>query len=1071
MIICPLPVPYILITQLEPTLPDISCQVCNTPLIYTLCYPLRLQLPTNYYPTLSTTLLALCYTALLTIWSPQHLASPVSLAQQSHCQKAIASTQVYTAVQVHFLLPLSWPTTPLVITQGLSFLLIMSTTRQQTLNAILGTIELSTDTCTFLNNKNIKSIGALTSVTDDIFNQWVADDNAAFSVTDLGFINKFKQWYAEWMTTSPTVAVTEALTEQVWDAWIPPALRVNTNPTGTSAAASSAPAPAVPTAYARRSLESFPKFDGKPTHYTGFKLAFIATAESQDLGYLLESDYTAPTVPDLCFTTDNRFLYSALLICCNDGNAIQFVTPHRHDRDGIAAWKAINDYYYGSTTDTIAHTALLSLQKVNLRKSTGVEGYIKHFNTHLESLREANYPLDPRMAVIMFLNQIHEPAFTPTITYLRMSNADYPTCQRKLREAADALAVQDDANRHFRSLNNTSNNNNGNYQGSRGRNNRSSTRNDNSRNNNNTNGQSNINNSNNNQDTGNNSRPYTLNLPTSAFNAMSPEEHEQFTAARRNLVNQVNPRPNNGNNGNRNRSGNNRRGNRNNNNTSTSPSSVANPNDAATAVSNLTNDFASRVTNLINSGTRHSNNASTNNNNVAHPANPNRSLNLGCRFVDLSNQESSNRRAANIVQDLGDNQTIMIIDSGTDSTTVGKNCTIIETTDRKANLTGFHDTLNITNAPIVTAAFAYDAEEGPIILVVNEAVYLENNSTSLLSTVQAREHGILVDDCAKRHGGSQSIQIEELVIPLKLSSALMHIQLRKPTDYELANCDHYTLTSDQPWEPSTLNDTTPGFVVPPPSLAANHAMNNTNTIDTVTNDAANTTVTMHHVFYTLSTCMSLYNTYRRLSTAITTSINGISPTAVQSKLGWLPIDTIAKTIESTTQLAKSVPLRLPMRRHFRSRFPQLNRPRLAETVATDTYFSSVPAYGGYTCAQLFVGTKSLFVKAYGMQRESQGPQALEDFIRDIGAPHDIRSDNAKMQTGVEWSKICRQYNIAQQTTEPHHLWQNPAERKIQEVKKYVSTIMDCTHCPSKLWFLCTLYVVYLLNCTAMHDLN
>jgi hypothetical protein len=193
---------------------------------------------------------------------------------------------------------------------------------------------------------------------------------------------------------------------------------------------------------------------------------------------------------------------------------------------------------------------------------------------------------------------------------------------------------------------------------------------------------------------------------------------------------------------------------------------------------------------------------------VAHPANPNCLLNLGCHFVDLSNQESSNCCSAIIVQDLADNQTIMIIDSGTDSTTVGMNCTVIEMTDRKASLTGFHDTLNITNAPIVTTAFAYDAEEGPIILVVKYSVYLENNSTSLLSTVQAREHGILVENHAKCHGRSQSIQIEELVIPLKMSSAFMHIQLRKPTNYKLANCDHYPLTSDQPWEPSTLNNTT-----------------------------------------------------------------------------------------------------------------------------------------------------------------------------------------------------------------------------------------------------------------------
>ena len=45
----------------------------------------------------------------------------------------------------------------------------------------------------------------------------------------------------------------------------------------------------------------------------------------------------------------------------------------------------------------------------------------------------------------------------------------------------------------------------------------------------------------------------------------------------------------------------------------------------------------------------------------------------------------------------------------------------------------------------------------------------------------------------------------------------------------------------------------------------------------------------------------------------------------QERLGWLPLDTIQKTFDATTQLAGTIPLRLPLRRHIKSCFPQLNQ--------------------------------------------------------------------------------------------------------------------------------------------------
>ena len=116
-------------------------------------------------------------------------------------------------------------------------------------------------------------------------------------------------------------------------------------------------------------------------------------------------------------------------------------------------------------------------------------------------------------------------------------------------------------------------------------------------------------------------------------------------------------------------------------------------------------------------------------------------------------------------------------------------------------------------------------------------------------------------------------------------------------------------------------------------------------------------------------------------------------------LGWLPQETVKETFDCSTHLAMGYFATLPFRRHFKSRTPQLNVPRIAETFATDTLFASVDGIGGITCAQIFTGTKSKFTQVYGLQRESDGPDALEDFIRSFGAPYALCSDNSKMQTG------------------------------------------------------------------------
>ena len=105
----------------------------------------------------------------------------------------------------------------------------------------------------------------------------------------------------------------------------------------------------------------------------------------------------------------------------------------------------------------------------------------------------------------------------------------------------------------------------------------------------------------------------------------------------------------------------------------------------------------------------------------------------------------------------------------------------------------------------------------------------------------------------------------------------------------------------------------------------------------------------------------------------------------------------------------------------------MSRLLLNKEFAMDTFFGSTQALHGYTCAQLFIGKTSRYMKVYPLCQESHGVEALKDFICDVGIPWCLRSDNAKMETQGKWAKVCCQYKIKQCNTEPHHSHQNPVE--------------------------------------------
>ena len=66
-----------------------------------------------------------------------------------------------------------------------------------------------------------------------------------------------------------------------------------------------------------------------------------------------------------------------------------------------------------------------------------------------------------------------------------------------------------------------------------------------------------------------------------------------------------------------------------------------------------------------------------------------------------------------------------------------------------------------------------------------------------------------------------------------------------------------------------------------------------------------------------------------------------------------------------------------------------------------------------------------------------------DFIRQNGIPSALRRDNAKSEMSQRFKQIHRDLVIADQWTEPHSPWQNPAELNgVKHLKSHAQVLLD-----------------------------
>ena len=340
-------------------------------------------------------------------------------------------------------------------------------------------------------------------------------------------------------------------------------------------------------------------------------------------------------------------------------------------------------------------------------------------------------------------------------------------------------------------------------------------------------------------------------------------------------------------------------------------------------------------------------------NNTQRAANLLQSVQTQGGLFTLSNvkvQISTNARSFVSVQSKGqqvDFTSTMCVDGGTNISLMGRAFRITTWSDRYADMCGFADELIKSNVRIGSGVAVYENNGNKLLIGLHEAPYLENNAGSLLSTGQARENGVWINDVLKHHGGNQRLVAEDengamVAIPFGVKQGLFQIHLRYPTEDEVESLPIVWLTSNEvPWNPEVLDvagelilplhDGTTGDYDGPLPVTVDCGFVNSN--DSDLNALLEEDCRQRYHACQLSRMPELMLAAFWLGRMFFQLKNGRKKAKIcapdyekyRPLLGWIPLPMVKHTFEATTQLVQELPMQYPLRRHVEAQFPQLNR--------------------------------------------------------------------------------------------------------------------------------------------------
>ncbi len=471
---------------------------------------------------------------------------------------------------------------------------------------------------------------------------------------------------------------------------------------------------------------------------------------------------------------------------------------------------------------------------------------------------------------------------------------------------------------------------------------------------------------------------------------------------------------------------------------------------------------------------------------------------------------------------------IALMDRGANGGIGGDDCCVIAyNEDHQIDVTGLAQH-QLSNIPTGTIGAYMQSNKGPIIGIMHQ-YGISGRGHTIHSAVQFEAFENEVDDRSKRVGGKQRIVTADgYVIPLDIRDGLPYLEMRPFTKQEYELLPHVILTSDERWNPGSLDsiitdtnnwkNTISEDATDVPSEqftrrgrylkrvqdkdipraheydedAFDAHVNTANITDPYAQDTHGSLDYTYGIKNRRDIRDRTEEEYAEIEGiqfteddeevfngphySVYTSKRSISDERYQElKKFFLFQDkrTIEKTLEATTQYYKSVLAGPSIKEKYKTPFPASNVQRRHEGVATDWIKFDTPARGsnGAKGMQFFCGRSSLFIDVYLTKSDAQFPNTLEDNIREHGAMDVLISDNARAQTSRRVREIQRAYRIKDRQSEPRQQHQNFAERRYRDFKARVKLIMDATGAHESEWFWVCKYVAYIMNRTAVESLE
>ena len=398
--------------------------------------------------------------------------------------------------------------------------------------------------------------------------------------------------------------------------------------------------------------------------------------------------------------------------------------------------------------------------------------------------------------------------------------------------------------------------------------------------------------------------------------------------------------------------------------------------------------------------------------------------------------------------------TCSLMDRGANGGLAGADVRVLDRSIRTVDVTGI-DNHQVTDLPIVTCAGKVLSDQGPLILIMHQYAYYGQGKT-IHSCCQLEQYKIDVCDKSRKiKGGKQRlITLEGQMVPFQIRGGLPYMEMSVPTDSDMANFPHVFLTADSDWDPSILDNEfqldgepheTEEFYDPEPytdnSFTEDGLLINQLSflktlwdtpphLDDTDDSSSDSTLEEEELFFFDTDDPDPFSINIQEQTPATPAMatGGVdskrSPwdfEKLRPRFGWVPLSVIKYTLEKSTQYYRELYNRIPMRDHWKTRFPAANVRRRHEPVATDWVYSDTPAIdSGYMGAQIFIGTETLVADAYGAKTDGQFVQHLEDQIRARGAMDKLISDQGQSQISKIALDLLRAFIIGQWTSAPDH---------------------------------------------------